>query len=111
MNATAIHRIQAAGYRLRLVGDALQVSPADKLTTEQRTFIRDNKAALVAALSARASTHREPVTAVEAVEALRCAVFAVIVKGDSLIVEPADRLTEAQRGFMGFRAQRNRKPR
>ncbi len=50
MNATAIRKIEAAGYRLRLAGDALQVSPADRLTADQRAFIRAHKADLVAAL-------------------------------------------------------------
>ena len=45
--------------------------------------------------------NRESRTAVEAVEALRLAGFAVTVKGDSLIVEPADELSEAQRGLIG----------
>ena len=98
---TALHRIQAAGYRLRLAGDVLQVSPADKLTGEQRDFIASHKAELIAALVARVSTEGEPVTAVEAVAALQRSGFAVTVKGDSLIVEPADELTEAQRGFIG----------
>lgn len=97
----AIHRIEAAGYRLRLAGDALQVAPADRLTAEQRAFIASNKAALMAALAARSSTEREPLTAVEALAALYRAGFALSVKGDSLRVEPADQLTEAQRGFIG----------
>jgi hypothetical protein len=50
LNATAIRKIEAAGYRLRLAGDALQVSPADRLTADQRAFIRAHKADLVAAL-------------------------------------------------------------
>ena len=97
---SALHRIEAAGYRLRLAGDALQVSPADQLTAEQRAFIASNKADLVAALSERVSTEREPLTAVEAVEALRLAGFTVSVKRETLIVEPADELSEAQRGFI-----------
>ena len=101
MNATAIQRIQAAGYRLRLAGDALQVSPADRLTDEQRAFIASHKAELIAALVARVTTEGEPVTAVEALAALRLAGFAVTVNRDTLIVEPADQLTEAQRGFIG----------
>lgn len=97
---SALQRIQAAGYRLRLAGDALQVSPADRLTAEQRAFIASNKAALVAALSARVTTEREPLTAVEALDALHRDGFAVRVERESLIVEPADQLTEAQRGFI-----------
>ena len=101
MNATAIQRIQAAGYRLRLAGNTLQICPADRLSDAQRAFIASHKAALVAALSARVTTEREPLTAVEAVDALHRDGFAVRVERESLIVEPADQLTEAQRGFIG----------
>lgn len=46
----AMNRMRTAGFSLRLAGDALQVSPADRLTEEQRRFIRANKPALVALL-------------------------------------------------------------
>ena len=72
MNATAIQRIEAAGYKLRLAGDAIQVSPADRLTAEQRAFIRANKAALVAALAARVSTEGELVAVPDLVCCFDC---------------------------------------
>jgi hypothetical protein len=104
MRATAqdgdpLHLMQADGFTLTLEDGGLALVPASKLTAEQRTFIASHKPALVAALTARATTtEREPLTAVEAVEALQQAGYAVSVKGDRLVVEPADRLTEAQRG-------------
>lgn len=55
---TAIHKVEAAGFTLKLRDSRLVVSPADKLTTEQRAFIASHKAALVADLQAR-----EPVPA------------------------------------------------
>lgn len=99
--ASAIQRMTGAGFTLRLVGDALQVSPADRLSDEQRDFIRDHKAALVAALAQPATPEQEPLTAVQALEALRQAGFTVTAKGDNLIIEPADQLTEMQRAFSG----------
>lgn len=100
-NGDPLHRIQAAGFTLALENGGLAIVPASKLTDEQRAFIASHKAELIAALVARVTTEGEPVTAVEALAALRLAGFAVSVKGDSLIVEPADQLTEAQRGFIG----------
>lgn len=97
----ALNRIQAAGFTLKLRNTRLVVSPADRLTADQRAFIASHKAALVEALSARATTEREPLTAVEAVDALQQAGFTVAVKRDTLIVEPADELSEAQRGLIG----------
>ena len=98
---SALTRIQAAGFTLKLRDTRLVVSPFSQLTDEQRDFIASHKTALVAALSARVTTEREPLTAVEAVDALHRDGFAVRVERESLIVEPADQLTEAQRGFIG----------
>lgn len=97
---SALTRIQAAGFTLKLRDTRLVVSPFSQLTDEQRDFIASHKTALVAALSARVTTEREPLTAVEAVDALHRDGFAVRVERESLIVEPADQLTEAQRGFI-----------
>lgn len=96
----ALHRIQAAGFTLKLRDTRLVVSPFSQLTDSQRAFIREHKAALIAALASRSSTDREPLTAVEAVDALRRAGFTVSRSGDTLIVEPDDLLSEAQRGFI-----------
>ena len=46
----AVKRMRAAGFVLELDGPALAVSPADRLTEEQRRFIRAHKPALVALL-------------------------------------------------------------
>jgi hypothetical protein len=54
MNAatTFVSKIQAAGFHLALRGDALEVSPASRLTAPQRQFIREHKAEILAALKA-----------------------------------------------------------
>lgn len=49
---TALSRMVKAGFTVALDGDALLIKPAAKLTLEQRAFIRDHKAALVAELRA-----------------------------------------------------------
>ena len=43
----AVKRMEAAGYRLAVDGEALRVSPASRLNEEQRDWIRRNKLALV----------------------------------------------------------------
>ena len=53
----AMNRMRTAGFSLRLAGDALQVSPADRLTEEQRRFIRANKPAMVALLMDAETIH------------------------------------------------------
>ena len=53
----ALNRMRTAGFSLRLAGDALQVSPADRLTEEQRRFIRANKPAMVALLMDAETIH------------------------------------------------------
>ena len=53
----ALNRMRTAGFSLRLAGDALQVSPADRLTEEQRRFIRAHKPALVALLMDAETIH------------------------------------------------------
>lgn len=45
-----MNRMRTAGFALALEDNALIVSPADRLTEEQRRFIRANKPALVALL-------------------------------------------------------------
>ena len=69
---TAIRKIEAAGFTLKLRDSRLVVSPADKLTAEQRAFIRANKSALMATLAARVSTEVKPVSAPEYVSCASC---------------------------------------
>ena len=59
----ALNRMRTAGFSLRLAGDALQVSPADRLTEEQRRFIRANKPALAQLLMDGAVLHEALVQA------------------------------------------------
>lgn len=46
----ALNRMRQAGFALELDGSALVVSPADRLSTEQRAYLRAHKPALVALL-------------------------------------------------------------
>ena len=50
--ATAIHKMQTAGFRLAIVDARLLVDPGDRLTEAQCAFIRDHKPEIVAALRA-----------------------------------------------------------
>ncbi|MGI2326098.1 MULTISPECIES: hypothetical protein [unclassified Methylococcus] len=54
MNAAAkfIEQISAAGISISAEGDALAITPASKLTAEQRTFIREHKTDLLTELQA-----------------------------------------------------------
>lgn len=45
-------KIRDAGFTIRLDGESLIVSPYNKLTIEQRTFIKNHKAEIVALLIA-----------------------------------------------------------
>lgn len=53
----ALNRMRAAGFVLELDGPALTVSPADRLSEEQRRFIRANKPAMVALLMDAETIH------------------------------------------------------
>ena len=53
----AMNRMRTAGFSLRLAGDALQVSPADRLSESQRAFIRAHKPAMVALLMDAETIH------------------------------------------------------
>ena len=53
----AMNRMRVAGFALELDGPALAVSPADRLTEEQRRFIRANKPAMVALLMDAETIH------------------------------------------------------
>jgi hypothetical protein len=48
--AEAIVKMHQAGFVMAANGDALSVSPANRLTDTQRQFIRENKPAILAAL-------------------------------------------------------------
>ncbi len=52
-----VHLMTAGGFGLRLEGDRLIIHPADTLTDDLRTLIRDHKEALVGYLS-RSQAHR-----------------------------------------------------
>lgn len=47
----AIRRMKKAGFEIRAIGGRLQVAPADTLTTLQREYLREHKAALVQLLT------------------------------------------------------------
>lgn len=47
----ALNRMRRAGFTLELDGTALVVSPANRLNEQQRAYIRQHKAALVALLT------------------------------------------------------------
>ncbi len=59
----ALNRMRGAGFVLELDGPALTVSPADRLTEEQRRFIRAHKPALVQLLMDGAVLHEALVQA------------------------------------------------
>lgn len=46
----ALRKIQKAGFDVRINSERLQVAPAEKLTDEQRAFLREHKPGLVALL-------------------------------------------------------------
>ncbi len=50
--ALAIAKMRAAGFALKTDGDALQIAPSDRLTDEQRAYIRAHKVLLLAELRA-----------------------------------------------------------
>jgi hypothetical protein len=49
---TALQRIQRAGFEVSLSGDTFTVSPASRLTPEQRDFLKAHKAEIVKELAA-----------------------------------------------------------
>jgi uncharacterized protein YpuA (DUF1002 family) len=53
---TALPRIQRAGFEVSLSGDSFTVSPASRLTKEQREFLKTHKAEIVKELSANDSS-------------------------------------------------------
>lgn len=59
----ALKRMKQAGFTLELDGPALAVSPADRLTEEQRRFIRAHTTALVNLLMDAQIAHRALVQA------------------------------------------------
>ena len=59
----AMNRMRVAGFALELDGPALVVSPADRLSEEQRRFIRANKPALAQLLMDGAVLHEALVQA------------------------------------------------
>jgi hypothetical protein len=48
----ALTKIKAAGFRLAVVGDRISVKPADKLTEQQRDFLKAHKAEVIAEIRA-----------------------------------------------------------
>jgi hypothetical protein len=50
--ATAIHKMQDAGFRLAVNEGRLLVDPGDRLNEAQCQFLRDHKAEIIAALAA-----------------------------------------------------------
>jgi hypothetical protein len=59
---TALQRIQCAGFEISLSGDTFTVSPASRLTPEQREFMKAHKAEIVKELSASDTTEPAPAT-------------------------------------------------
>jgi hypothetical protein len=57
---TALQRIQRAGFEVSLSGDTFTVSPASRLTTEQREFLKTHKAEIVKELSASGTAAPAP---------------------------------------------------
>jgi hypothetical protein len=49
---TALQHIKRAGFEVSLSGDTFTVSPASRLTTEQRDFLKTHKAEIIKELSA-----------------------------------------------------------
>lgn len=47
----ALRKMQKAGFDVRINSERLQVAPAEKLTDEQRAFLREHKPGLVALLT------------------------------------------------------------
>lgn len=43
----ALYKIKAAGFTLNLVGDSFQITPASRLTTSQREFLKAHKAEII----------------------------------------------------------------
>lgn len=59
----ALNRMRRAEFSLRLAGDSLQIAPIDRLTAEQRAYIRVHKPALVALLNDAETVYRALVEA------------------------------------------------
>jgi hypothetical protein len=57
---TALQRIQRAGFEVSLSGDTFTVSPASRLTPEQREFLKAHKAEIVKELAASDTTEPAP---------------------------------------------------
>ena len=60
----ALARITEAGFNLRLDNERLVVTPADRLTADQRAFIKANKTVLIAELRAESANDAAPAPAV-----------------------------------------------
>ncbi|EIC31053.1 hypothetical protein [Methylomicrobium album] len=58
----ALQRIKRAGFEVSLSGDTFTVSPASRLTPEQREFLKAHKAEIVKELSASDTTEPAPAT-------------------------------------------------
>jgi hypothetical protein len=56
----ALQRIKRAGFEVSLSGDTFTVSPASRLTPEQREFLKAHKAEIVKELSASDTTEPAP---------------------------------------------------
>lgn len=50
---SALSRIEKAGFKISLAGDALKVSPFSKLTIQQREFLKSHKAEIIEELQNR----------------------------------------------------------
>lgn len=47
----ALLKIQSAGFDVSLYGDSFKIAPADKLTVQQREFLKAHKAEIITELS------------------------------------------------------------
>mgnify|MGYP000868807658 CR=1 FL=1 len=56
VSLAAIHRMEAAGFRMESFDGRLRVYPAERLSAEQRKWITANKAALILALAVHSDT-------------------------------------------------------
>lgn len=54
----ALNKMRAAGFAVRLAGDALQIAPIERLSEPQRTYIRNHKPTLVALLTDAETVYR-----------------------------------------------------
>jgi hypothetical protein len=57
---TALQRIKRAGFEVSLSGDTFTVSPASRLTPEQREFLKAHKVEIVKELAASNTTEPTP---------------------------------------------------